>query len=723
MTEHTGAAPDARRPFIWTVAAAVALSAVFAVVLAGPFPVSVRESVSALGFMVGALAIMVSGGVAARRCEGKRRHAWSVVAGAAAVALAGNIWTALVGGDPVLNPSVIGDLLVGLALVMTVFGLLMLSDAPSRKARLMVSWLDGVVTGCAVLIIALVLVFSRLVAAENIADQPSVLVFPLLDVAVLTVAFLLVVRNQGDRSFYTMVSFGFVLYSVADLVFAVQNARGTYTVGTPQDLMWITAYLVLAASAWHPAATGRRTPAPPSRAGLDVQATLLVFSLLVLAAGVQTMFAHGPLTQTLTALWVLLVLAVGVRQVLLVADNQALRDSLERRVAEQTADLRRMKRRTEVMLTSVGDGIYVVDLEGRITFSTPSTLAAVGYQPAELADVRAHELLHVEPDGVADEEGTHDEASCYITRAITAGEVVSSRADCYRRADGTTFPVEVTASPLVDDEEIIGAVVVFRDVTERREVDRMKDEFLSIVSHELRTPLTSIRGSLGMLSSGAFDGLPAPALRMLNIATRSSDRLIRLINDILDIERIRSGKLPMAPEPVEVALLVETAAREMNGLAASSQVRLSVLACPGRVLADADRVVQTLTNILGNAVKFSPAGAAVSVGTVEKDGEVVVRVHDEGRGVPSSMLETIFEPFEQVDSSDSRAQGGTGLGLAISRGIVDRHGGRIWAESEPGRGTTVSFTLPQAPAPAPAEPRVRAPVPAPASAAPPVPPV
>ncbi len=715
MTEHSGAAAHAWRPFLWVSAATVALSAVFAVVLAGPSSASVRESVSTLGFVVGALAIVVSGGLAARRCEGRRRHAWTILAGAAAVALAGNIWTALVGGDPVLNPSVVGDVLVGLALVMTVFGLLMLSDAPSRRARLMVSWLDGVVTACAVLIIALVLVFSRLVAAEDIAGQPSVLVFPLLDVAVLTVAFLLVVRNQGDRSFYTMVSCGFVLYSVADLVFAVQNARGTYAVGTPQDLMWITAYLVLAASAWHPAATGRRVPAPPSRAGLDVQATLLVFSLLVLAAGVQTMFAHGPLTQTLTALWVLLVLAVGVRQVLLVADNQTLRDSLERRVAEQTADLRRMKRRTEAMLTSVGDGIYVVDLESRITFSTPSTLAAVGYEPAELADVRAHDLLHVEPDGGADEEGTHDAASCYITRAITAGEVVSSRADCYRRADGTTFPVEVTASPLVDEEEIIGAVVVFRDVTERREVDRMKDEFLSIVSHELRTPLTSIRGSLGMLSSGAFDGLPAPALRMLNIATRSSDRLIRLINDILDIERIRSGKLPMALEPVDVSHLVETVVREMSGLATSAQVRLDVLECPGQVLADADRVVQTLTNIVGNAVKFSPAGSTVTVETVERDGEVILRVHDQGRGVPAAMLEAIFEPFEQVDSSDSRAQGGTGLGLAISRGIVDRHGGRIWAESEPGVGTTVSFTLPLAP--------VDLPVPAPVRAAPPAHPV
>ena len=375
MAVHSRAVPDATRPFLVAVALSVTLSLAFAVVLAGPFAAPVRETVSAVGFVLGALAIMVSGGLAARRCEGRRRRAWTILASAAAVALAGNIWTTLVGGDPVLNPSLIGDVLVAVALVMTVFGLLVLSDTSSRKARLMVSWLDGVVTGCAVLIIALVLVFSRLVAAENIAERPAVLVFPLLDVAVLTVAFLLVVRNQGDRSFYTMVSFGFVLWSVADLAFAVQDARGTFEVGTPQDLMWITAYLVLATSAYHPAATGRRTPAPPTRAGLDVQATLLVFSLLLLAAGVQTLFAHGPLTQTLTALWVLLVLAVGVRQVLLVADIQALRDSLERRVAEQTADLRRMKRRTEAMLTSVGDGIYVVDLQGRITFSTPSTLA------------------------------------------------------------------------------------------------------------------------------------------------------------------------------------------------------------------------------------------------------------------------------------------------------------------------------------------------------------
>ena len=699
MTERSRAVPDATRPFLVAVALAVALSAAFAAVLAGPFDAAVRETVSTIGFVVGALAIVVSGGLAARRCEGRRRRAWTILAGAAAVALAGNVWTTLDGGDPVLNPSLVGDVLLAIALVMTVFGLLVLSDAPSRRARLLVNWLDGVVTGCAVLIMAIVLVFSRLVAAENIADRPSMILFPLLDVAVLTVAFLLVVRNQGDRSFYSMVCGGFVLWSVADLLFAVQNAQGAFVVGTSLDLLWITAYLVLAASAWHPAATGRSTPAPVSRAGLDVQATLLVFSLLLLAAGVQTLFAQGPLTQILTALWMVLVLAVGVRQVLLVADNQVLRDSLERRVAEQTADLRRMKRRTEAMLTSVGDGIYVVDLEGRISFATPSTLLAVGYDPEDLTDVPAHDLLHVEPLGAPDEEGIHDASGCYITRAITEGQVVSSHADRYRRADGTTFPVEVTASPLVDDDVIIGAVVVFRDVTERREVDRMKDEFLSIVSHELRTPLTSIRGSLGMLSSGAFDELPAPALRMLNIATRSSDRLIRLINDILDIERIRSGRLPMECEPVEVATLVDIAVREMDGLAEAAQVRLEVHACSGLVSADADRVVQTLTNVIGNAVKFSPRGSTVTIrvtdGALGTSGcdEVVLQVQDTGRGVPADMLETIFEPFEQVDSSDSRAQGGTGLGLAISRGIVERHGGRIWAESEVGVGTTVSFTL------------------------------
>jgi PAS domain S-box-containing protein len=687
------AATGPRRRFAGALATAVTLALGFTVVLAGPFPAATREAVSAVGFVTGAVAIMVSGGLAARRCVGRRRRSWLIVVSASGVAVAGNVVTTLAGGDPVQDTSVAGDLLVGLALVLTVFALLGLSDTPARRARLLVSSLDGIVVGCTVLIIAIVLVFSRLVEAENIAERPVVLVFPILDVAVLATALLVLIRSQGDRSFFAMISFGFILYAVADLAFAVQNAQGTYTAGTPQDLMWITAYLVLAASAWHPAASRSTTPA--IRSSVDVQSTLLIFGLLLGAAVVQTFFPGGPLTETLTGLWVILVLAVGVRQVLLVSDNQNLRAGLEQRVQEKTADLRRVTRRIEVMLNSVGDGIYGVDLAGRITFTNPSTLSILGYDASGLMGLSAHEVLHAETEGAAPEGGLHDWASCYIAEAIGRRQVVAGRDDTYRRRDGTVLPVEVTASPLLDEDDVLGAVVVFRDVTERREIDRMKDEFLSIVSHELRTPLTAIRGSLDMLSDGGVSPLPDPAQRMVTIATRSSERLTRLINDILDVERIRSGKLRMDCAPVEARDLLESTLREMGPLAAASGLDLSVKTAQGQVFADSDRIVQTMTNLVGNAIKFSPAGTAITLTAQERDEDVVITVSDEGRGIPADKIVSVFNPFEQVDSSDSRDQGGTGLGLAICRGIVERHGGRIWAESELGTGTSVHFTLPQ----------------------------
>jgi CheY-like chemotaxis protein len=185
---------------------------------------------------------------------------------------------------------------------------------------------------------------------------------------------------------------------------------------------------------------------------------------------------------------------------------------------------------------------------------------------------------------------------------------------------------------------------------------------------------------------------------MVSIAMDSSDRLTRLINDILDIERIQSGRLSMSLVPQEASGLLDKSALEMDGFARAAGVLVEVGPSEGTVLADADRVVQTLTNLVGNAVKFSPAGGVVRLEAVAGPDEVVFSVHDTGRGIPADKLEAVFEPFEQVDSSDSRQKGGTGLGLAISRGIVEQHGGRIWAESVEGEGTTVRFSLPRVPA-------------------------
>ncbi len=251
----------------------------------------------------------------------------------------------------------------------------------------------------------------------------------------------------------------------------------------------------------------------------------------------------------------------------------------------------------------------------------------------------------------------------------------------------------------VGEKRIFTGVV--RDITERYEIDRMKNEFISVVSHEIRTPLTSIRGSLGLLTGGVVGDLKPQGAELLTIAVNNTDRLIRLINDILDLEKIESGnmELHIAAHPVEE--LVERASAEMRGLAENQGIAIEIGAQSCLVNADGDAVVQVLTNLLSNAIKFSGSGSRVTVGARRLEEEAEIRVTDRGRGIPPEAVESVFEKFKQVDSSDSREKGGTGLGLAICKAIVDQHGGRIWVESEVGAGSTFFFTLPLA-APAPA---------------------
>jgi signal transduction histidine kinase len=238
-------------------------------------------------------------------------------------------------------------------------------------------------------------------------------------------------------------------------------------------------------------------------------------------------------------------------------------------------------------------------------------------------------------------------------------------------------------------------------VSDLRELDRMKSEFVSVVSHELRTPLTSIRGSLGLVASGAMGELPTEAHEMLRIAVTNTDRLVRLINDILDLERIESGTeaLHLAPNPLDD--IVAEAVRSVQGTAEQAGVTLEISPSGAVVQADHDRLVQAVTNLLANAVKFSERGASVRVDAVGRGVWVALRISDEGRGIPADKLESIFGRFQQVDASDAREKGGTGLGLAITQSIVERHGGRIEVTSEVGKGSTFTIALPLLQSPAP----------------------
>jgi len=237
-----------------------------------------------------------------------------------------------------------------------------------------------------------------------------------------------------------------------------------------------------------------------------------------------------------------------------------------------------------------------------------------------------------------------------------------------------------------------------QETTEHYErLDALKREFITAVSHELRTPLAAIRGGLEMLEDGDAGELNPVARKLVTTASRGSERLSRLVNDIIDLERLDGGAFEHAPSAQPVGCMVRDAVQAMATLSAQHRVDVRVDVEEADVWCDPDPVVQVLVNLLGNALKFSDDGTTVFVSSRRDGDEVVVSVRDEGRGIPPEELERIFKRFHQVEKDDSREKGGAGLGLSICQRIVENHGGRIWAESQEGEGATFLFTLPVAP--------------------------
>lgn len=235
------------------------------------------------------------------------------------------------------------------------------------------------------------------------------------------------------------------------------------------------------------------------------------------------------------------------------------------------------------------------------------------------------------------------------------------------------------------------------DITEQQKIEQMKSEFIGIVSHELRTPLTAIKMSLGLLKSGIYDKKPDKFQRMLEIALIDTNRLVNLVNDILDLERLDSGRAVLEKMSCQAADLMQKAVEGVQPLAISQQITLTINPTDAEVWAAADAIIQTLTNLLSNAIKFSPTNSTITLSAEYQTDVVLFRVSDKGRGIPADKLETIFGRFQQVDTSDARQKGGTGLGLAICRSIIEQHGGKIWAQSTLGAGSTFCFTLPLSP--------------------------
>lgn len=274
---------------------------------------------------------------------------------------------------------------------------------------------------------------------------------------------------------------------------------------------------------------------------------------------------------------------------------------------------------------------------------------------------------------------------------------------------GDRFHQKIVLVKAYDQQnQFVGHYCFTQDISARHELDRLKDEFVSIVSHELRTPLTSIAGALDLLASGVLQAQPEQSQRMILIAAQNTERLVRMINDILDVERIKAGKVPMNYEHCALSDIFEQSIDVMQTMADQNEVTLNRDATDSIVSVDRDRIIQVMTNLLSNGIKFSGPQTHINIHTEHLDPRfpthpasmsldhpaILVSVQDQGRGIPEASLTTIFEPFQQVDASDSRQKGGTGLGLAICRSILQQHNAPFWVESQPDQGSTFYFMLP-----------------------------
>ena len=373
---------------------------------------------------------------------------------------------------------------------------------------------------------------------------------------------------------------------------------------------------------------------------------------------------------------------------------------------QQERAIKALHHENKLLLEAVGEGIYGVDLEGKTTFINSAAAKMTGWTVEELTHKSPHEIFHH-----SRADGSHyPTEECPIYAAIHDDKAHFSDNEVFWRKDGTSFTVEYTSTPLKEDHKIKGAVVVFRDITERRRMEETvrqamanakaatvaKSDFLANMSHEIRTPMN---GVLGMIDLALATEMSAKTRDYLAHAKTSSQILLRIINDILDFSKIEAGKLNIEPVHFYLGDLLGESVNLFKNMATDKDIEMVVRAPPqslGMLFGDQMRLQQVLVNLVGNAVKFTEKGEiVVKVLPLEKNGEHIrleFSIKDTGIGLTQEQISRLFSAFEQADSSTTRQYGGTGLGLTICKRLVELMGGKIWVESQPKKGSTFHFT-------------------------------
>ena len=392
----------------------------------------------------------------------------------------------------------------------------------------------------------------------------------------------------------------------------------------------------------------------------------------------------------------------------MLAQIQERDENLERAILARTAELKASEERSRLLLDSTSEAIYGIDLDGKCTFCNPACARLLGYEgPDDLLEKGMHQLIHhTWQDG-----SPYLKEDCRIYQALKNEKGSHVEDEVFWRKDGSSFHAEHSSYPMRRGTEMIGAVAVLTDITERKRTERVmreameaaeaasqaKSEFLANMSHEIRTPMNGI---MGMTDLALDTDLTVEQRDYLSTVKKSSESLLCVINDILDFSKMEAGKFEISPIDFSPRETVEEAVKSLAMQAEEKGLEISCRIAPAvseRLVGDSDRLRQVIINLAGNAIKFTHLGEVVveveEVRETSDGAELHFSVRDTGIGVPADKLDSIFEAFVQADSSTTRDYGGTGLGLAISKRLVELMGGRIWAESEEGKGSTFHFTV------------------------------
>lgn len=344
------------------------------------------------------------------------------------------------------------------------------------------------------------------------------------------------------------------------------------------------------------------------------------------------------------------------------------------------------------ILNSMTSGVIAVDAENRVVFVNRAMARRLGIEPVEWEGRHAAELLGRIAEHMT---AAQDEMNLRLGWPRDPKSKLSQEIEW--RAGSETLQLREDSAPLRDATgNVVGRLFLYHDISREKAIDRMKSEFIAVASHELRTPMTSIKGSVDLILSGFAGEITSDSQELLEIAQKSCDRLVRLINDILDLAKIEAGQVKLNLARMDLADIVEHAIRGVKPLADQGEVRLRMQrdAELPMVEVDKDRIEQVVTNLLSNAIKFAPAKSEVTVDMRNENGWVQCSVIDRGAGIAAEDLHKVFGKFQQVAG---KKKGGTGLGLAITQALVHEHHGKIWVESQPNHGTRFIFRLPALP--------------------------